>query len=147
MITEPLGSSAEPGDHRSGTRSKAIPVTLVTGFLGAGKTSLLNKVVQMCEEKKIAVIENEFGVVNLDAKLGTRYVLITDCTEERYAPCCAIMIHIVHVRLLSVVHRNALKLGQTIPLIGVPAVSRLPLWCFETASSEPQITLILIFSL
>lgn len=70
MSTEGPGSSVAPGDDQGGVRNKTIPVTLVTGFLGAGKTSLLNKVVQMCEEKKIAVIENEFGVVNLDAKLG-----------------------------------------------------------------------------
>jgi len=69
MNAEVPGAGEAPGDKGSGVR-KSIPVTLVTGFLGAGKTSLLNKVVQMCDEKKIAVIENEFGVVNLDAKLG-----------------------------------------------------------------------------
>lgn len=54
----------------------SVPVTIVTGFLGAGKTSLLNKIVkQFVEDKNIAVIENEFGEVNLDSKMGAWFTL------------------------------------------------------------------------
>jgi cobalamin biosynthesis protein CobW len=50
---------------------RRTPVTIVTGYLGAGKTSLLNKVMkQMIDSKKIAVIENEYGEINLDGSLG-----------------------------------------------------------------------------
>ena len=40
---------------------KKIPITVVTGFLGAGKTTLVNHILQGNHGKRIAVIENEFG--------------------------------------------------------------------------------------
>lgn len=43
-----------------------IPVTIITGFLGAGKTTFLNYVLTSNEhKKKIAVIQNEFGDSNI----------------------------------------------------------------------------------
>ncbi|MGQ5525401.1 CobW family GTP-binding protein [Chitinimonas sp. PSY-7] len=45
------------------------PVTLLTGFLGAGKTTLLNHILQTDHRYRIAVIENEFGPVNIDSTL------------------------------------------------------------------------------
>lgn len=41
--------------------SMKIPVTVVTGFLGSGKTTLINRILTGQHGKKIAVIENEFG--------------------------------------------------------------------------------------
>ena len=46
-----------------------IPVTILTGFLGAGKTSLLNQLIANHPEKKFAIIENEFGEVPIDGDL------------------------------------------------------------------------------
>lgn len=46
-----------------------IPVTIITGFLGAGKTSLLNNLIGKHPEKKFAVIENEFGETGIDGGL------------------------------------------------------------------------------
>ena len=46
-----------------------IPVTILTGFLGAGKTTLLNFLIKEFPEKKFAVIENEFGEINIDKEL------------------------------------------------------------------------------
>src|SRR6187402_984934 len=46
-----------------------IPVTILTGFLGAGKTTLLNHLIKEYPEKKLAVIENEFGEINIDSEL------------------------------------------------------------------------------
>jgi len=48
-----------------------IPVTIITGFLGAGKTSLLNKLIRRHPEKKFAIIENEFGETGIDGGLIT----------------------------------------------------------------------------
>jgi G3E family GTPase len=45
------------------------PVVILTGFLGSGKTTLLNYMLSEQREKKIAVIENEFGEVSIDDSL------------------------------------------------------------------------------
>ena len=46
-----------------------IPVTLVTGFLGSGKTTLINAALRSRELAKTVVVVNEFGEVGLDQKL------------------------------------------------------------------------------
>ena len=40
---------------------KKVPVTIVTGYLGSGKTTFLNYILTEQHEKRIAVILNEFG--------------------------------------------------------------------------------------
>ncbi|MEM7195460.1 MAG: cobalamin biosynthesis protein CobW [Pseudomonadota bacterium] len=46
-----------------------IPATVVTGFLGSGKTTLLSNIIQQARGKRIAVIVNEFGELDIDADL------------------------------------------------------------------------------
>ena len=50
-------------------RSAKIPVTILTGFLGSGKTTFLNYILRENHGKRIAIIENEFGEINIDADL------------------------------------------------------------------------------
>lgn len=46
-----------------------IPATIITGFLGSGKTTLLNHILTSDHGKRIAVIENEYGEVDIDGSL------------------------------------------------------------------------------
>lgn len=46
-----------------------IPVTIVTGFLGSGKTTLINQILRGQPGRNIAVIENEFGEAGVDSDL------------------------------------------------------------------------------
>lgn len=46
-----------------------LPVTVVTGYLGSGKTTLINHVLTANHGKRIAVIENEFGEIGIDDAL------------------------------------------------------------------------------
>lgn len=46
-----------------------IQLILLTGFLGAGKTTLLTSILEAYQDKKIGVIINEFGKINIDARL------------------------------------------------------------------------------
>ncbi|MDQ2765087.1 MAG: hypothetical protein M3Y22_16895 [Pseudomonadota bacterium] len=46
-----------------------IPATVITGFLGAEKTTFLNHVLRHQTGRKLAVIVNEFGEVSVDGQL------------------------------------------------------------------------------
>ncbi|WP_198650008.1 CobW family GTP-binding protein [Zobellella maritima] len=49
--------------------TKAIPVTLLTGFLGAGKTSYLNRLLSQGLPPDSLILVNDFGSINIDAEL------------------------------------------------------------------------------
>ena len=51
------------------SNTEKTPFTIITGFLGAGKTTLINYILTEQKQKRICVIENEFGEINIDEKL------------------------------------------------------------------------------
>ena len=69
--------------------STTTPVTIVGGFIGSGKTSLLNHILTREHGKRVAVLVNDFGAINVDAKLivsveGETVSMMNGCV------CCTI---------------------------------------------------------
>ena len=60
---------AHLSSHNQVVSMKKIPVTIITGFLGAGKTTLVRHVLENAGNKRIALIINEFGDVGVDGEL------------------------------------------------------------------------------
>ena len=58
-----------------------IPVTIITGFLGSGKTTLISRLMQNPLGKRLAVIVNEFGDVGVDGQI-LKGCAIPNCPEE-----------------------------------------------------------------
>ncbi len=54
-----------------------VPVTILTGFLGSGKTTLINRVLKEQHGRRIAVIENELGEAGVDND-----ILLNDSNEQ-----------------------------------------------------------------
>ncbi len=50
-------------------RTEKIPTTVITGFLGAGKTTLIRNMLQNAQGRRIALIINEFGDVGVDGEI------------------------------------------------------------------------------
>ncbi|MBP5283274.1 MAG: GTP-binding protein [Treponema sp.] len=57
------------------------PITLLCGYLGAGKTTLMNQILSNQKGYKVAVIVNDIGEVNVDAKLIADGAKITDTSD------------------------------------------------------------------
>lgn len=50
-------------------KMRKIPITIITGFLGVGKTTLMRSLLENTRGKKMAVLVNEFGEVGVDGAL------------------------------------------------------------------------------
>ncbi|MEO1381556.1 MAG: GTP-binding protein, partial [Pseudomonadota bacterium] len=58
-----------------------IPATVITGFLGAGKTTMIRNMLQNVEGRKIALIINEFGDLGVDGDV-LKGCGIETCSED-----------------------------------------------------------------
>ena len=63
------------------------PITVITGFLGAGKTTFVNYILKEQTEWKICVLENEFGEVSIDDGLGTSDSIVFDSVVVGDSAC------------------------------------------------------------
>ncbi|MGB1695566.1 MAG: GTP-binding protein, partial [Paracoccaceae bacterium] len=63
------------------TELTKLPVTVITGFLGSGKTTLIRHLMQNAGGKRLAVVVNEFGDVGVDGEI-LKSCSIPDCPEE-----------------------------------------------------------------
>ena len=73
----------------SPSAQERIPITLIGGYLGAGKTSLLNHLLTHVQGERIAVLVNDFGALGLDAALVARRDAET-ITLTNGCVCCSI---------------------------------------------------------
>ena len=63
------------------TQPAKVPVTIITGFLGAGKTTLIRHVLENARGRRLALVINEFGDVGVDADI-LKSCGVENCAEE-----------------------------------------------------------------
>lgn len=72
-----------------------IPATIVTGFLGAGKTTLIRHILESVRDRRLALIINEFGDVGVDGDI-LRACGVENCPDENIVElangclCCTV---------------------------------------------------------
>ena len=72
--------------------SDKTPFTIITGFLGAGKTTLINYILTEQRQKRICIVENEFGEINIDEKLVVDQLQSKEdlVTMDNGCACCSV---------------------------------------------------------
>ena len=96
VVREYAGSEFDVGDDMFDDAEipdeEKLAVTIVTGFLGAGKTTLVNYILNEQHGKKICVIENEFGAVNIDQALVAENISSAEelISMDNGCACCTV---------------------------------------------------------
>jgi len=110
-------------------KQSKLPVTVISGYLGAGKTTVLNHVLANREGKRVAVIVNDMSEINIDAELVANGKANLSRTEETLVEmtngciCCTL-----RDDLLKEVSRLAREGRLTISSSRAPASASPCLW-------------------
>ena len=89
---------------------KTVPITLITGYLGSGKTTLINHILANAKNHKMAVIVNDLGEVNIDAELIQRGGVVSSQDDNLVALqngciCCTLKKDLIN-QLAELVNMN-----------------------------------------
>lgn len=109
-----------------------LPVTVISGFLGAGKTSLVNHLLREAGGRKIMVMVNDFGALNIDAELiesadGDKLTLSNGCV------CCTMGAELLYA-LAGALDRRPRPDWLVIEASGVADPAKIA----EAAHAEPE---------
>ena len=63
-------------------KTKTIPITLITGYLGSGKTTLMNHILRNAKGHRFAVVVNDIGEVNIDADLIEKSGVVSSKNDD-----------------------------------------------------------------
>lgn len=115
--------------------SARLPVTVVSGYLGAGKTSLVNHLLRHADGRRLLVLVNDFGEINIDADLiesaeGDTLMLSNGCL------CCSLGGDLYQA-LADALDRSPRPDGLIIEASGVAEPGRIA----QAAVAEPEMVL------
>jgi len=79
--------------RRSKMSTREVPIVIITGYLGSGKTTLMQNILQQ-EKRKIALIVNDMGSINIDAsilnKTGNKVAKVEMVEMQNGCICCTL---------------------------------------------------------
>jgi G3E family GTPase len=119
-----------------------IPLIVIGGFLGAGKTTLVNHLLRTSAGRRWAVLVNDFGEINVDSALiaaqaGDTIALTNGCV------CCSIGDDLTSA-LIGVLETSPSFDGIIVEASGVSDPARIASIALADPSLEPQGTIVLI---
>lgn len=90
--------------------NKIVPITLLTGYLGAGKTTLINHILTNQQGYRVAVIVNDIGEVNIDARLIQKGGVVTEKDDSLVALsngciCCTLKVDLMQ-QIVDIIKLN-----------------------------------------
>ena len=122
--------------HVGGVNLKGtVPLTIIGGFLGSGKTTLLSRLLTSPHGRRLVVLVNDFGAINIDASLvesqtGDMISLKNGCA------CCAVSADLTNA-LIEIVERDELPDAIVLEASGIAD----PHGIASVALSNPSIQL------